>query len=1123
MNSQLKKWTDASIYSVLRTFFIGVLVCSLTNSLVAVEKASFTDAQLEFFEKDVRPLLVKRCYECHSSESEELAGGLLLDSRSAILTGGDSGASIEPGKPSESMIIDAINYGDYEMPPKSKLPKEEIAILTKWVEMGAPWPDEEAPTSKHHKQELDIAKLKSEHWAWNPLSHPEIPKVKNQAWARRDLDQFILAKLEEHKMTPNAPADRNTLIRRLSFDLTGLPPTPEEIQAFTNDQSEDALENIVDRLLRSPRFGEHWGRHWLDLMRYAESRGHEFDADTPNAYQYRDYVIRALNADVPYNQFAIEHIAGDMLANPRKNPEEGFNESVLGTGFWFLGEWIHSPVDIRQDEADRFDNMIDVMSKSFLGLTVACARCHDHKFDPIPTADYYAQFGFLQSSAYRQVRFDSLEQNQKTAESFAQLDRDYQKKAVASITNHLSVDRATIKQNLPSWKEQIELAAKDVKHPLHALSLYVANKDVSAEQLSEINQKFKESYADKKRASEESWKSVQTVIDYRNLDPNNWRSDGFAYGLGPRPANQFLFSDDKDNPIQGLSGTPAAVRDTRWNELSLIPGTQDDMGKIAKWKRAGRTLRTPTFTLNDGRIHYRVRGAGRVFAVVDSHRLVQGPLHNRVVLQWNPDKENQERWITHDLQRYKGHNLHIEFVPFDNHPLEVIAVVEGEKAPTLFESTPSEEFVMQLPSKKKQWNTNQLTGQLAGYLLAAVKSIQSDSNPSPGNSLRNQWVIQNRDLFSSDAAKLNQQLAEIAKKHKAESEEIKKEATMASRTAPAIWDGSGVDEYVLIRGNSKNTGELTKRGMLTAIYEDRPDYGQHTSGRLQMAQRMMQPENPFASRVIVNRVWHHLTGRGIVPTVDNFGVLGEKPTHPELLDHLATTFIEEDNWSLKQLIRRIILSQTYAMSSTPGGKEEELDPTVELLHRMRVRRPTGESIRDGVLAVSGRLDTKMYGPGVPVYLTQFMQGRGRPGKSGPIDGEGRRSIYITIRRNFLSPMMLTFDTPIPFTSIGRRTKSNVPAQSLIMLNDPFVVEQAKLLGTKIAADQQTPIEQRIRQLYVRSLGRNPMTDEQEAAHEFLISQAKLHGVNEDAIASNPAVWGDLVHVLMNTKEFIFIR
>ena len=223
------------------------------------------------------------------------------------------------------------------------------------------------------------------------------------------------------------------------------------------------------------------------------------------------------------------------------------------------------------------------------------------------------------------------------------------------------------------------------------------------------------------------------------------------------------------------------------------------------------------------------------------------------------------------------------------------------------------------------------------------------------------------------------------------------------------------------------------------------------------------------------------------------------------------------------MIRRIVLSQTYAMSSKPGGKEDELDPNVELLHRMRVRRLTGESIRDGILSVSGRLDTKMYGPGVPVHLTQFMQGRGRPGKSGPIDGAGRRSIYITVRRNFLPPMMLTFDTPIPFTSIGRRTQSNVPAQSLILLNDPFVVEQAKLLGTKIAAEQQTPIDQRIRQLYLKSLSRNPITDEQEAAHEFLISQAKLHGITEDAIASNAAVWGDLVHVLMNTKEFIFIR
>ena len=393
-----------------RTAEITLLAAILLSWSFGVDVARGEDAptrpQLEFFEKKVRPLLVQHCYECHSVKSKKIQAGLVLDSRDGLLRGGDSGAALVPGDVDGSSLIEAVRYESLEMPPKGKLPANDIATLEQWVGMGAPWPKEAAPTDNADRDVFDIEQRKSEFWVWQPVRSDAAPNVKNAEWPRNDLDRYILARLEEAGLSPTGDADRTALMRRLYFDLIGLPPSVKQVEAFLANNDANAVEKLVDELLDSPHFGERWGRHWLDLVRYAESRGHEFDNDTPNAFQYRDYVIRALNADVPYDQFVREHIAGDLLPQPRLHPTQKFNESVLGTGFWFLGEWVHSPVYIRKDESDRFDNMLDVMSKTFLGVTVACARCHDHKFDAISTADYYSLSGFLQSSDYRQVRFE---------------------------------------------------------------------------------------------------------------------------------------------------------------------------------------------------------------------------------------------------------------------------------------------------------------------------------------------------------------------------------------------------------------------------------------------------------------------------------------------------------------------------------------------------------------------------------------------------------------------------------------------------------------------------------------------------------------------------------------------
>ena len=361
---------------------------------------------IEFFENHIRPVLVQNCYKCHSEEAGKAKGELLLDTREGLGKGGESGPAIVPGNPKASLLIQAVSYdnGDLQMPPKTKLPQASIDKLIQWVAMGAPDPRDGKTADITDKDAFDIAERKAEHWAWQPVRRdiqpPSVETVGGADWASTAVDRFILAKLQAAELSPSVRATRRTLVRRLYFDLIGLPPTPEEIGAFVAGGSPNAYENLVERLLASPHFGERWGQHWLDLVRFAETRGHEADYPIPEAYRYRNYVVRAMNADVPYADFVVEHIAGDLVEDPRIDSATRRNESAQGAGFWHLGEATHSPVDIRGDECNRVHNQIDVYSKAFLGLTVGCARCHDHKFDAISTRDYYALAGYLQSSGY---------------------------------------------------------------------------------------------------------------------------------------------------------------------------------------------------------------------------------------------------------------------------------------------------------------------------------------------------------------------------------------------------------------------------------------------------------------------------------------------------------------------------------------------------------------------------------------------------------------------------------------------------------------------------------------------------------------------------------------------------
>jgi hypothetical protein len=1253
----------------------GILGAGLPLLACGISAAAEPAESAEFFEKRIRPVLSEQCYKCHSSTSEKLKGGLMLDSREAVLKGGDTGPAITSGDPEKSLLVEAIRWknSDMQMPPKKALAPQQIADIEAWVKAGAPWP-QEAGAKVATKKVFDLQQRRQEHWCWQPVLNSPAPAVKDFAWPRTDADRFILAKLEEKGLKPAPDANAATLIRRVTFALTGLPPTPGQIEKFTREFGDTpdgkdeetrrqgdkeneatppvplsprppvpdaarrraALENLVDSLLASPHFGERWARHWLDLVRYAETRGHEFDPDIPNAWQYRDYVIRALNSDVPYDRFAAEHIAGDLLP-PRVNAQTGANESILGTGFWFLGEEVHSPVDIRQDEADRMDNRLDVMGKTFLGVTIGCARCHDHKFDAISQRDYYAMQGYLISSGYRQARFETLEPHREIAR---QLDRvrtatragllknvaDAIELRVSRLADALMAARAVLRvpngTPLPDegandsafverLADELKAAKADAQNPLHAFAKIAA--DPKTDEVQAFAKAFAPVLANLRSVALQSCapsdvekrgmtvvlklSPEQIVADYTRAGATPWMQDGFSFGPRPLRAGDPIFGGSADQPLLGIAVRAAAVRDAAWKSLA-VKDVGRDMGKLGEWERSEQTLRTPDVKLAGERLWYLVKGAGRAYAAVDSHLMIRGPLHAALLREWKAEGDHWH-WVEHPLAAYKGHRLHVEFSPAASGELEFAMVVQSAEKPPLPELTSrlllaalhgadadragGEPRISRTGTDK---NVAGLTPVAPSENIREIRAIRGQNPPHPSEpeirggitspvelaeatqrvlvgvceKIRTDkigdeaaladWLVRKLDLFAPAGSPARRQLAEAAQPLVAQQTEITAKIRPNSQTAPAMFDGSGVDEFLLVRGVAKSPAAMVPRHFLEAVAGPNQPETKNGSGRLELAQRITDPANPLTSRVIVNRVWHHLFGRGIVPTVDNLGVLGQPPSHRELLDHLAARFSAPASlsivptaprtsrqgsnlnpqlstaasggmgWSVKKLIRELVLSRTFAMSSAPAdAAAEQADPENLLLHRANLRRLEGEAIRDAILAISGRLDPKLGGPPVPVFLSAFMDGRGKPSRSGPLDGDGRRSIYTAVRRNFLPSMMLAFDTPIPFNTMGRRNVSNVPAQALILMNDPFVVEQAKLWSRRTPAS--TDAAQRVRQMYLAAFSRPPTPEEITDANIFLAEQRTLYGAKDPK--GDERAWADFAHVLFNVKEFIYLN
>ncbi len=1093
----------------------------------SADDAPVTPEQAEFFEKKIRPVLADRCWKCHGSEKEE--GNLRLDRYARVRKGGDTGPAVVPGDLQTSELVEAILYdpAGYQMPPDGKLPQSQIDDLLAWIKIGAPWPGADTEDDAAATAEFDLA-ARAKHWSYQPIVAQAIPDVRQPDWVRTPVDAFLLKSIESANLAPAAPADRRTLLRRLALDVTGLPPTEAEIEEFVADKHPDAYERLVERLLAAPAYGERWGRHWLDLVRFAETAGHEFDYEIEHAWRYRDYIVRAFNDDLPYDQLLIEHLAGDLLEAPRRDPVTGRNESILATGFYWFSQGKHSPVDIRAEECDTVDNQLDVIGRAFLGTSIACARCHDHKFDPIRAADYYALAGFLQSSRRDAAQIDPPERTSVLVDEIRDararsefLLSDIAASGFYAIENEFAERLANASaewlkdQQAAGWPKYLsETVIPNPQHPLYLWGHlgHIADENTFRERKRGLHQEWNQRAAE--AVFHDSTRLFEDFTGDEFGELPGWFTSGPAWIRSITRGGEYAISDSPDAPIRHL-----------WE-----PGTVNSGLNGAQWQG---TLRSPTFTIEQNNIWYRVRKiggesnngrkhkSGQIHLVVDGFQLIQNPLYG--MLSLNVPTNGEYVWLRQDVSKFPGHAAYIEFEDHDDGILIVDRIVFSNanvppEIPDSLQRALLDDPEIDSPAKLAAAYQQNLKDTLATWSRG---TLALDDHLAARTALAN-------FLLTSNLLPVQPKFADEDERAAVASALERLRGLQAQILPPtyalAITDGTPENERILIRGQHTKPGESVPRRFLE-VFEARSDsLSETSSGRLELAERFVRG-NPLAARVIVNRLWHHHFGTGLVATVDDFGHMGQPPSHPELLDWLANELIAR-GWSLKAIHRLMLLSNAYRMSSEIADLEAETaDPQNRLLHRMNLKRLEGEVLRDAMLALSGRLDRRLYGESVMPHLTSFMEGRGRPGQSGPLDGDGRRSIYINVRRNFLTPMFLAFDFPTPFTTMGRRSVSNVPAQGLTLMNNEFVLQQSRLWAERLLVETADwngdPAEQRafrVGKLYEQAFARQPTANEQAVAAEFLDQQAHEYGRPD-----HPQAWTDLCHVLLNVKEFVYVR
>lgn len=934
-----RRWCERIILCSIKSLLVGaVFVAFLSSSRLLFARTlddesspQATPADIEFFEKQIRPILIERCQGCHGDKKQW--AGLRLDSREAILVGGDSGPSIVLGDGHRSELLERVRSLDPEtrMPPKEAgepLTKNQVDDLARWIAMGAPWP-KETPLSKQKED------LWREHWAFQSVRTIDPPKIEGDARVKNDIDRFVIAKLQEAGLQSSSEASRETMIVRATYDLCGLPPTQEEINAFVHDKSDDAYENLIDRLLESPRYGERWGRHWLDVARYSDTKGYVYGREERrffHSFLYRDWVIKAFNEDMPYNRFVLLQLAADQVAasDPASQAAMGF----LTLGRRFLGT-----------TPDIIDDRIDIVGRGLLGLTVGCARCHDHKYDPIPTADYYSMYGVFLNCIDQQVEIPNPNEKSEAADTHRKgLHERLQK--LRSLTESSQVEankriRDRIKDYLLAQREMdkypevafVQLTGKDELVP----------------------------------AIVRRWNSFLAGAEHR-LDPvftpwialNKLRDDEFV--------------------------VRAAELTKQWLD-----------GTIAINPRVAKAFEVPPVSIQEA--------ADRYASLLAANDLV-----------WQSAAQSASQSST------QGAPGSIEECDRQLHDA--------------FYAAGSPCVIPDEPLINTEWYWDHATG-------VALWKAQSEVD---------QWILQSQ-VATPCAVALNDCVVQQ-------------------------------DAYVFRRGNPASKGERVPRQFLKILSGEARRPFEKGSGRLEVANAIVDPSNPLTARVWVNRVWQHHFGTGLVRTPSDFGIRANAPSHLELLDYLASEFIA-GGWSTKLLHRMILLSAAYRQNSDgPSDASartvaQELDPENRLLWRSNRRRLEFEAWRDAMLAASGELDLTTGGPGTDLF--------------GP-----RRSVYISIDRQFLPTLLSVFDFANPDLHSPERSETTTPQQALFAMNHPFVVARAKKIVANL--DGLAPVKQ----LYNRVLGRTPSSEEERIAEQFLADAEA--GAAAEATNPHSAAW-----------------
>ena len=971
--------------TILECLLLAVVLWPVRPSLAETPAPADTAAG-EQFEREVRPILVEHCQSCHGAKKQEMS--LRLDTAQGLLAGSDNGLVVVPGEPDRSLLIEVVRYGgETQMPPRGKLSDAEIASLERWVTAGAAWPAGDSSTA----DKPDPREAARHHWAFQPISHPALPIVGARGPAKSSIDPFILEKLEAANLTLSPQANRRTLIRRATFDLHGLPPTPEEVSAFENDQSPEAFSHVVDRLLSSPRYGERWGRHWLDVARYSDTKGYVRLNENPrysSSWTYRDYVIEALNADLPFDQFILEQLAADQL--PAESLNEGEHSRALAAlGYLTLGQrFLNSHPDI-------IDDRIDVVTRGLLGLTVSCARCHDHKFDPIPTRDYYGLYGVFANSV-------------EPREPPLILPKSKHAQYAAYLTE--------LETRTNQWEEYL----KSQQAALTASMRARMGEYLLAGQHDPVQPNFL---------------AVMFLIDAsRDLNPV----------MVQRWARTLEQSRKRHDPVLAP-----------WNELAEWTLQQERSTRSESVEQPRREIPPDAFAAHasESIAHWQSPNA-------DSPRI------NRLVLEA----------LSHSRPLSLAEAASV---------YEKLLHEAGQRWEQAWKENPS---ATQLDDP--EWEElRQLWMGDRSPLTLTIDNVEEFLfvDATTQNTLHAQQRLVTDWIGSPDAAPHAMALEDVV---------------------------LPVDARVFIRGNASNPGDIAPRQFLSALVPGERKPFQRGSGRLELAQAIASADNPLTARVIANRVWMHHFGVGIVRTPSDFGLRGERPTHPELLDHLASGFIQS-GWSLKTLHRKIMSSATYqqqsfGMETDPQvvSSAREVDPENLLLGSMHRRRLDWESMRDALLSVSGQLDRAMGGPSVELFASPY---------------SARRSVYGLIDRQSLSSELRTFDFAPPDASSPQRHQTIVSQQALFLMNSPFMKQQVQHLAAQLDAPAELTRTEKIGAAYRLLFGREATAGESELGVRYL-SMADV-AIAETAADGTPlylSPWEEYLQALLLSNEFLFV-